>query len=369
MTNKRIIMAVFATVVFTIAFLTWRGAARADSSVVNDSYISELDTLAGYGTFGDLISDIIDGGHPNPRGILQNLISFIAGDIRTAAAYSSAIVAVAVMSACIGGAGSGFLQKNGETAFLICYCIAAAFSVGVLKNAAESAVQCVERISAFVKMTVPAYIGFVTATGAVGAAGTRTVFLIMVNIVTAFAGNVMPGVFFNIGIMYAVNYMSGEIHVVRLVELVRQVMFWILGLLLTVFAGSVGLSGINAGAGNMSVKALKYTVGRCVPVIGGFLAESTDVLAASAAIFRSAFGTAGIIILFSMCLLPVAKLFVMGVSLKAAAGIAEPFCDSRISDCAAGIGQTIIDITLCIVLVSVMLMLAVAVLILTAAGG
>ena len=117
------------------------------------------------------------------------------------------------------------------------------------------------------------------------------------------------------------------------------------------------------------MKAVKYTVGHAVPVVGGFLADSSELIFSSFKIFKNAFGTAGIIVIFSLCLVPVIKLFCAGIMLKAASGICEPFCDKRISDCTADVGQTIINIMICVILLAVMFIFSLTVILLAATGG
>ena len=86
----------------------------------------------------------------------------------------------------------------------------------------------------------------------------------------------------------------------------KQTLFWILGFLLTVFASLTTLSGINASrSAGAGLRALKYTVGKSVPLVGGFLADSAELIAASVHLFKSAFGTGGIVVVFVLCVVPV----------------------------------------------------------------
>jgi len=55
--------------------------------------------------------------------------------------------------------------------------------------------------------------------------------------------------------------------------------------------------------------------------------------------------------------------------LKAAAGISEPFCDKRICDCVAAIGQIIIHMMVCMILLALMFVLAFATILLIGMGG
>lgn len=352
-----------------VLFVSVQISARAED--VLDFKAEELELLSGYTSFGELIDAIVSGSAGDYDGIFERLMSILTREIKGAAAYTSAIIAFALLSACIKGFKNNIPSDSGEVAFLICYCVSAAFLLGILKTAVSVASETAENVISFVKMSVPAYIAITCATAPMaGAANMEGIFILMVNVVSSFAGGFMLNMFFWLGLLYIINHMSTEIHVLKLIELVRQAMFWILGFILTIFAGMAGLSGITASVASESgMKAVKYTVGHTVPIVGGFLADSAEMIMSSAKIFKNAFGTAGIIILFCICLIPVIKLFAMGMLLKAAAGLTEPFCDKRISDCTASIGQTVIHIMICVILVCVMFIFTVSVILLAGMGG
>lgn len=357
---------------FLIMFcISMTAYANDFEEIVPDIGYKELEELTGYGTFAELVNAIVEGETSDSGSLINKITDFFIGELKNNIAYVTAIIGFAMLGACIKGAGIKSDKGSGNLLFLITYCVISLFLLGMLKSCVETAKKLSGDIESFVKMTIPAYIGFVSAiTPLRNAANMEGIFLIMVNIVSAFAGKVMLNMFFYIGLLYIINYMSTEIHVLKLIELVRQALFWILGFLLTVFAGITGLSGINAIAVSQSgMRAVKYTVGHAIPIVGGFLADSSDLIFASAKIFKNAFGTAGIIIIFSICLIPIIKLFVSGMLLKAAAGLTEPFCDKRICDCVAALGQTVIHIMVCLILLALMFILSFATILLVGMGG
>ena len=358
-------------VLFALIFFPMVVSANGFEEIIPDIYYEELETLTGYSDLSGLVNAIIDGETTDGGKIIEKIINFFAGELKNSIGYITAIIGFAMMSACIKGVGIKDGKSTDDLLFLIIYCIIAVFSLGILKNCVKTARELSEEIDGFVKMTVPAYIGIVSAlTPIKNPANLEGVFLVMINFVSFFAGKIMINMFFYIGILYIINYMSTEIHVLKLIELVRQILFWLLGFILTVFAGITGLSGINQVAVSQSgMRALKYTVGHAIPIVGGFLADSSDLIFASAKLFKNAFGTAGIIIIFAICLVPVIKLFVAGVLLKAAAGLTEPFCDKRICDCVSALGQTVIHIMVCVILISLMFVLSFATILLVGMGG
>lgn len=354
-------MKTFAvTLVFVFLFIPVSANELTDAvPYFSNSLVEEI---TGNATFGELVSDVISGGGLESDGIIEYLWNIVIGDVKHCASYVLSIMGFSILSSCIKGSQIKLGTSLGEISYLVCYFIIAAFLSGVLNNAVNTARSCSEELEAFIRMSMPAYIGIVTSSG-INAAASQGIFLAMINVISEYAGRYMIDAFFYIGLLIIIGNMSSGIKITKLIGIARQVLFWGLGLLLTVFAGMTALSGLNAAQGsNVGIRAVKYTIGHAIPLVGGFLADSTDLILASAGVFRGAFGTAGIIILAVLCAVPVIKLFVMGFMLKITAGLTEPFCDTEMCNTIYQVGQTVIHIMAVLLLMTVMFILSFAVL-------
>jgi len=321
-----------------------------------------LEEITGNASFSDLVQRIINGDDIADKGFLKRLINLVVGDVRQSMEYVLFIMGFAILSSCVNGSQIRLGSSVSEIAFLVCYFVVAAFLIGILKRTVDMALGCTDEIEVFVRMSLPAYIGIVSTSG-IDVSSSQGIFLAMINTVSGYAGNFMINAFFYIGILTVISNMSSQIHITKLIYILRQVLFWGLGFLLTVFAGMTALSGLNASASSaLGVRAVKYTIGHSIPLVGGFLADSTELILASAKIFKNAFGTVGIIILFIVCLIPVIKLFIIGFMLKITAGLTEPFCDKLMCDTVYQVGQTVIYIMVAVLLMTVMFILSFAVL-------
>lgn len=321
-----------------------------------------LGEFTGNAVFGDFVNGVIKGDAPAGQGIVQKLIALVAGDVKNAASYIISVMGFVILSSCIKGSQIKLGEGVSEIAFLICYFVVSSFLLGVLYKAVCIALDAAEEIVVFIRMSLPAYIGIITSTG-INASAMQGIFLVMVNIVSQYAGNFMINAFFYIGVLSVVSNVSSSIHITKLIFIAKQILFWVLGFLLTVFAGMTALSGLSVSVSSATgIRAAKYTIGHAIPVVGGFLADSTELILASAKIFKNAFGTAGIIALAIFCLIPVIKLFAIGFLLKITAGLTEPFCDKLMSESIYGIGQTVVYIMVAVLLMTVMFILAFAVL-------
>lgn len=337
-------------------------SAENFTDAVPDFSMELLKEFTGNATFSGLIESVIKGENVVNEGILEKIVSLVIGDIRHCGKYIISVMGFSILSSCIKGSQIRLSDSASEIAFLICYFVVAAFLVGILRSCVDIAVGCADEMEVFVRMSLPAYIGVISASG-IEVSASQGIFLAMINIVSGYVGGFMIDAFFYIGILTVISNMSSGLQMNKLIHISRQVLFWTLGFLLTVFAGMTALSGLNAAASSaLGMRAVKYTIGHAIPVVGGFLADSAELILASAKIFRNAFGTVGIIILAIVCLVPVVKLFAVGFMLRITAGLTEPFCDKLICDTVYGVGQTIIHIMVAMLLMTVMFILAFAVL-------
>jgi len=355
-------MKIIVSVLLCLELLVFCVHAEEFSDSVPDFSSEILEEITGNASMKELIEAVVNGEMPQYDGIIKKFVNIAVGDIKAAMGYILSIMGFAILSSCIKGSQIRLSGSSAEITFLICYFVVSGFLIGVLRMAVNTALGAAEEIVAFIKMALPAYIGIVTSMG-VNVVASQGIFLAMVNVVSEYAGSFMINAFFYIGILSVISNMSSEIHITKLIDISRQILFWVLGFLLTMFAGMTALSGLNAAASSTAgIRAAKYTIGHAIPVVGGFLADSTELIMASAGVFKSAFGTVGITILAVVCLVPVLKLLVMGFLLKVTSGLCEPFCDKLMCDSIYQIGQTIIYIMVGILLMTVMFIMAFAVL-------
>ena len=101
--------------------------------------------------------------------------------------------------------------------------------------------------------------------------------------------------------------------------------------LTTVFTLALAVSGVVAGgADKLAGSAAKAVVG-ALPVVGSILSDAADTYLAGAQLVRGAVGAFGLAAVLAVCVGPVLRLGLHYLLFKAAACIAEPFAEGRLS--------------------------------------
>jgi len=116
-----------------------------------------------------------------------------------------------------------------------------------------------------------------------------------------------------------------------------KLMSWVCSTLLTglttVFTLSLTVSGVIAGgADKLAGSAARTVISASLPVVGKIVADAADTYVAGAKFLRGAVGVFGLAAVLCVCLGPLVRLGLRYLFFKAAACIAEPFADKRLSE-------------------------------------
>ncbi len=115
-----------------------------------------------------------------------------------------------------------------------------------------------------------------------------------------------------------------------------KLLSWACGLLLTglatTFTLALTISGVlTGGADKLTGSVAKTAISAALPVVGKIVADAADAYLAGAKLLRGAVGVFGLAAVLCVCLGPMVRLGLRYLLFKAAAAVAEPFADSRLS--------------------------------------
>ena len=190
--------------------------------------------------------------------------------------------------------------------------------------------------------------------------GMGTTFLMATEVVA----NLFQTVFLPMTCIFAalslVDNLSTSFSIHHLVELLKKIVFWGLGLVMTVYLGIMSVQSCLATAEGTTVhKTAKFAVGAW-PVVGQYLAESFDVVSASASAMHTATGTGAMIAVLFACLAPALELLVLAGLLKLVSAVTQPVTESRICDCISSGANAISLMAGLVILCAVMLTITIA---------
>lgn len=129
------------------------------------------------------------------------------------------------------------------------------------------------------------------------------------------------------------NSALGDQRLKQLRDLVKWALTWTLKIILYVFTGYIGITGVVSGTMDASaVKAAKLAISGVVPVVGNILSDASETILLSAGIMKNTAGVFGVLVFIAICITPFLRIGAQYLLLKITGGICAVFGTKRISD-------------------------------------
>ena len=119
--------------------------------------------------------------------------------------------------------------------------------------------------------------------------------------------------------LFNINTLTWDEEILKkLCGFVKWLSVWILKMILYVFTGYIGITGVVSGPTDAAaLKAAKLTISGFVPIVGGILSDASEAVLVSAGVVKNAAGIYGILAIGAVCLGPFLKIGLHYLMLKA----------------------------------------------------
>ena len=227
----------------------------------------------------------------------------------------------------------------------------------------------IDDLSSFMLALLPAIVGLLASSGAWTAAG--LVHPVMVAAIDG-VGMLVRAVVFPLALLAAVlditSALSPSFRLTSLAGLLRQVSVGLLGLAFTIFLGIVAVQGAAGSiADSVALRTAKYATRAFVPIVGGMLADMTDLVLTSSLLLRSGLGLVGLVCVALLVAIPVLKMLALWSIYRLAGALAQPVGGEAVAQVLGGVGSALVLLTTAVTVVGLMCFLSLAVLV--GAGG
>lgn len=126
---------------------------------------------------------------------------------------------------------------------------------------------------------------------------------------------------------------SGEGMLGKLRELVKWLVTWCLKMILYVFTGYIGVTGVVSGTADAAtLKAAKLTMAGMIPVVGGILSDASEAVLVGADVMKNAVGVYGLIAIMAIMISPFLRIGVQYLLLKLTAALCQMFDVKPVND-------------------------------------
>ncbi|MGE5614172.1 MAG: stage III sporulation protein AE [Bacillota bacterium] len=306
-----------------------------------------IELLEGFSA-DELINNLAGGDIGfDPKGFADKALKYFFNEIFLNIGILVKLSALVVICALLKNLGSNFNNEGvGEIAFHACYIMTISVLLAGFGTAVRMGTDIIGRMVGFMYAVIPVIFALLISAGNITAGGILHPVLLMVieASATIIKGFFVPLVFLST-ILSIVNNISEKVQVARMASLVKQIVSWSLGLLLTGFVVIILLQGsIGAVIDGAASKAAKFAVSAFVPVVGKTLADAADTVLGCTLLVKNAAGSAVMIGILAICIAPMLKIMAMVVLYKVAGALLEPISESRITNCINDVAGSMLQI-------------------------
>lgn len=269
----------------------------------------------------------------NPLSLLEKGLETVFKEIKESRSEMVTLLAVAVLSSVLKIL-SDEKDETSETAYFACYTLMTASALKIFFSAVGYGTKIINNICEFVTKLAPVFVALIASSGSVTAAQAFHPILSAGVYAMTFLTDkcIVPMIVFS-AVLGIVGNITPKLKISSFTNFVRSAAKWILTASLTIFTGITAIYGFSAPVFDaVALKGIKFAVGTLVPAVGGILSETVETVLSSTKLMKSAVGTAGIISLIGICVVPIVKIFAIYVMLRLTAAASEPVSDRRTAD-------------------------------------
>lgn len=225
--------------------------------------------------------------------------------------------------------------------------------------------ECVEVIQDCVdiyKAIIPVFFSavFVT-TGNATVAAYYEVILMVITVVNSFYKNVLVGIVKMYFLLVICDLVTGKEQFTKMCELFMNIVKTGSKITIGIFAGIGGLKGLINPMNDVLKKNVLLKGLKLVPVVGSSIDTVSGTVLGAGVIIKNGIGMAAIIVIISLCMIPVLKLSVVSLLFKVTAAVIEPVAGKNLVKAVNGTSSAIGLLALINIVVVTLFVLMVAI--------
>ncbi len=266
--------------------------------------------------------------------VIQNALPALQPKLASALSLCLSLIAGAILV----GVVQGFSEKGKKTIDMVCVLAAAGLLLGSTDSMIRLGAQTVRQLSDYGKLLLPALTAALAAGGGVtsGTALYTGTILFDSLLSTAITVILLPMIYIYLILSIVSNVTEQEL-VKNLNGFAKWLMSWTLKIILYVFTGYVGITGVVSGTTDAAaLKATKLTISGMVPVVGGILSDASEAVLVGAGLVKNSVGIYGLFAVLAIWISPFLQIGVQYLLLKATGGVCGALGAKRLSDSIKG---------------------------------
>lgn len=272
-------------------------------------------------------------GKINNKSIFQKAIKLLGREVGTSLKIIISILVIIVIHGILKSI-TDSLENNSvsQIIYFVQYILIVTLIMSNFTEIINLIKETVSDLVGFINVLIPLLVTLMIYTGNIA---TSTIIEPIILFVVNFVGNIISEVLIPIILIIVVfsiiSKISERVQIDKLSKFLKSGVVWFLGIVLTIFVGVVSLEGsLSSSIDGLTAKTAKATVSAVIPVVGKVLGDVVDSVLGCGVILKNAVGFVGVIVIFSICIMPIIKIGTLSVIYRLASVIVQPVADEKL---------------------------------------
>jgi len=318
-------------------------------------------------TTQSLIDSVMNGTPIFDSGILiENLMDLFLFEVKSSILLGVQLVTICIIIGLLKNLSSSFGEKPvSNLGIVVCSCFVIALCLKNFSYTYNMAADAIDTMAGTMQILLPVMIPLLISMG--GFTSGSVLNPVIMGAITGFntvlQKFILPAIFIS-AIFILINSMTDRDYVNKLALFLRGMATFATGLCVTIFAGLTAIQGVvTSSADGMLVNTARYSVNNFIPIVGGFAADSVDMVLSCARIIKTGVGVVGMIAIIMVLAIPLIKILAIAVIYKISAIIIEPIGNKEVSNCLNEMGNSVITIAVILFLTALMFLIFITIII------
>jgi stage III sporulation protein AE len=286
--------------------------------------------------FEEYVTDILTGSRKfSLEQILMDLKDSLVKEVKSNINTFTGLISIAVIAAVFTNFSYAFQNTQvAETGFYVAYLLLFSILTASFISAATLAADTISAILDFMKALVPAY--FISVAFCSSAATSMVYYQVSLFLIT-FVDVLLVRILIPMINIYLVismaNNLSKEDLLSKLADLIAEVIKWSLKTLMGLVVGFNAIQGLILPVADSIKKSTLLKIAGAIPGVGSALGGVTESVIGAGILLKNAIGVAGVIVIISVCAVPIIKLAVTTLIYRVSSAAVQPISDKRMLKC------------------------------------
>ena len=258
-------------------------------------------------------------GEIDNKTILSKIVGIFGKELKDIVGILGSILAIVVIHSILKSISDDLENENiSKLIYYVQYILIATIIMTNFASIISMVKEATINMVGFINLLVPLLTSLMLFTGSITTTSMLEPALVFtINLVGNFIQNILIPIVLVIASFSIISKVSDKIQIDKLTKFMKSGVVWSLGIALTIFVGILSLEGnLSSSVDGVTAKTTKAVVSSAIPIVGKILGDAVDSVLGCGIILKNAVGIVGVVIIVTICIVPILKLTVMTVCYK-----------------------------------------------------